>query len=134
MFLASFHSVLERLQYICTVCIWHNERSMKATQLTIDAEFLLSSCNVSIFVQPMNVLLSLPLLSRRCDARETYTCQPPPGTDISTAEYRELGKSYAEVNWLTSGLLSLVVLRCTRMSFVLYVVHLGICPLEPDIL
>ena len=107
---------------------------MKATQLTIDAGFLLSSCNVSIFVQPINVLLSLPLLPRRCDARVTYTCQPPSGTDTSTAEYREMGKSYAEVNWLTSGLLSLVAIRCTRMNFLLYVVHLGICPLEPDIL
>ena len=73
---------------------WRCNNSLYETfnegNLTIDAEFLLSSCNASFFVQPMNVLLSLPLLPTQCDERVTYTCQPPTGTDTSTAEYRAL--------------------------------------------
>ena len=72
---------------------WRCNDTLQATfnagNSTIDAELLLRSCNVSMFVQPMSVS-DLPLLPRTCDARVTYTCQPPPGTDTSTAEYRAL--------------------------------------------
>ena len=56
---------------------------------TIDAEQLLNFCNVSAFVQPAS-LSSSPLRPRTCSARVIYTCQPPPGTDTSSAEYRAL--------------------------------------------
>ena len=56
---------------------------------TIDAEQLLNFCNVSAFVQPAS-LSSSPLRPRTCSSRVIYTCQPPPETDTSSAEYRAL--------------------------------------------
>ena len=56
---------------------------------TIDAEQLLNFCNVSAFVQPAS-LSSSPLRPRTCSPRVIYTCQPPPETDTSSAEYRAL--------------------------------------------
>ena len=72
---------------------WHCNDTLKATlnnvNPTIDAELLLNFCNVAMFVQPMR-FSNLPLLPRTCDGRVTYTCQLPPGTNSSTAEYRAL--------------------------------------------
>ena len=55
---------------------------------TIDIALLLDSCRLSRYTQPSTN--SLSLLPRTCDPRVLYTCQPPPGTDTSTAEYRAL--------------------------------------------
>ena len=105
---------------------------------TVDAGLLLSYCKVLLFVQPVKVHLSLPLLPRRCDARVTYTCQPPPGTDTSTAEYRALTELCRD---------ELVNVRITESSsttlykneFCALCSTFGqdlkiLCPLEPDIL
>ena len=61
-----------------------------AANATIDIALLLDYCHLGFFVQPFSLNTRLPLRPRTCDARVTYTCQPPPGTDTSTAEYRAL--------------------------------------------
>ena len=90
---AHCHGVPEKEQ-ISWPSLWLCENRLNETfiegNLTIDVGLLLSFCDVLIFMQPESVLLSLPLPPRQCDERVTYTCQPPPGTDTSSAEYREL--------------------------------------------
>ena len=56
---------------------------------TIDIAQLLDSCVLLYYTQPSS-LRRLPHLPRTCDKTVVYTCQPPPGTDTSTAEYRTL--------------------------------------------
>ena len=54
---------------------------------TIDIAQLLDSCVLLYYTQPSS-LHRLQLLPRTCDAAVVYTCQPPPGTDTASAEYR----------------------------------------------
>ena len=56
---------------------------------TIDIAQLLDSCVLLYYTKPSS-LHRLPLLPRTCDKTVVYTCQPPPGTDTSSAEYRAL--------------------------------------------
>ena len=138
---AQCHGVPDREQ-ISWRSEWHCNNSLNETfnegNLTIDAGFLLSSCNVSMFVQPVNVHRSLPLVPRQCDPRVTYTCQPPPGTDTSTAEYKALRELCRD---------ELVNIRITESSnttlyknqFCANCSSFGqdkkiLCPFEPDII
>ena len=137
---AQCHGVLEKEQ-ISWQSQWRCNNSLNETfnegNLTIDAGFLLSSCNVSLFVQPWNVVLSLPLLPRRCDARVTYTCQPPTGTDTSTAEYRALRELCRDelVNVRITESSNTTLYKnefCALCSTFKQELQI-LCPLEPDI-
>ena len=63
--------------------------AFKSENGTIDIALLLDSCYI-LFYASTEQIRSLPLMPRRCDTSVIYTCQPPPGTDTSAAEYRSL--------------------------------------------
>ena len=65
------------------------QEAFKSGNGTIDIALLLDSCSLLFYDWPEQIR-SLPLLPRSCDTSVIYTCQPPPGTDTSTAEYRSL--------------------------------------------
>ena len=65
------------------------KRAFDEGNATIDIALLLDSCQLLYYVQPLS-LHSISLAPRTCDKDTVYTCQPPPGTDTSTAEYRAL--------------------------------------------
>ena len=65
------------------------QRAFDEGNATIDIALLLDSCQLLYYVQPLS-LHSISLAPRTCDKDMVYTCQPPPGTDTSTAEYRAL--------------------------------------------
>ena len=65
------------------------QRTFDEGNATIDIALLLDSCQLLYYVQPLS-LHSMSLAPRTCDKDMVYTCQPPPGTDTSTAEYRAL--------------------------------------------
>ena len=73
---------------------WNCNHTLKETfrthKATIDITLLLDSCFSAVYVPPSIFDYSLPLRPRLCDASVTYTCQPPPGTDTSTAKYMAL--------------------------------------------
>ena len=75
-----------RSQWRCNRAI---EQAFDEGNATIDIALLLDSCRLSRYTQPLSAN-SLSLPPRTCDAAVVYTCQPPPGTDTSTAEYRAL--------------------------------------------
>ena len=65
------------------------QKAFNEGNATIDIALLLDSCQLLYYVQPLS-LHSISLVPRTCDKDMVYTCQPPPGTDTSTAEYRAL--------------------------------------------
>ena len=73
-------------QWRCKLAL---RKAFEEGNATIDIALLLDSCRLSRYTQPLSAN-SLPLLPRTCDPRVVYTCQPPPGADTSTAEYRAL--------------------------------------------
>ena len=85
---AQCHGVPEKEQ-ISWRSEWRCSNAFQERNVTIDIALLLDSCTLLLYAQPKSVY-RLPLLPRACDAAVVYTCQPPPGTDTSTAEYREL--------------------------------------------
>ena len=87
---AQCHGVPDREQ-ISWPSEWRCNRAIQQAfdegNATIDIALLLDSCRLSRYTQPLSAN-SLP--PRTCDAAVVYTCQPPPGTDTASAEYRAL--------------------------------------------
>ena len=75
-----------RSEWRCNLAL---RKAFEERNATIDIGLLLDSCRLSRYTQPLSAN-SLSLLPRTCDPRVVYTCQPLPGTDTSTAEYRAL--------------------------------------------
>ena len=65
--------------------------TLKSSGGTVDIDVLLAACNPSIFKEPpwiSDKKRAYPL--RQCDGSIIYKCQPPPGTNTSSEEYRVL--------------------------------------------
>ena len=65
------------------------QKAFESGNGTIDIALLLDSCSLLFYDWPQHIR-SLTLIPRSCDTSVIYTCQPPLGTDTSTAEYRSL--------------------------------------------